>query len=304
MTDRRKLHFHIGAHKTASSFLASNLRAGEAGLAGQGVGVIFRDTVFKTPFAREVLEVAHGTRAAGEVTGRARKSVRALLARFEGDVLVLNEDLVCRLAVKDFYQNIAAAVRHVRATLPEEALHFILYVRRQPEYLESVYMQHVHLGRALKFERFLARADAVDLSWLRVVEDLAAAAGPENVTVRPFETIRAGEDRFLREFLRVCGVPDPESFAADATGGRATNRSYSGIAMKIARRTNALLENKKDRRMLRRFLQENFSTATHPRAELLDPEARAALAARYAASNRALFERYDLGADGAALGYF
>jgi hypothetical protein len=305
MTDRPQIHLHIGAHKTASTFLASMLRNCEEGLAQQGLGVVFRDTVFKTPFALEVLEVAHGTRPSGEVTKRARKSIRTLLAQFEGDVLILNEDLVCRLGVKDFYQNIASAVRHIHATLPDQALHFILYVRRQPDYLESVYMQHVHLGRPLKFERFMERAGTVDLSWLRVVDDLARAAGAENVIVRPFETIREGEDRFLRDFLRVCGVPNPESFSATATaGGRAANRSYSGLAMKIARRANPLLETKKDRRMLRRFLQENFSTATHPRAELLDAEARTAVVARYAPSNRELFRRYDLGADGAALGYY
>ena len=307
MTDRRTIHFHIGAHKTASSFLQANLRAGVEGLAGQGLGVIFRSQVVDTPFAAEVIEVAHGTRTPGDVTLRARKSIRALLRKLPGDALVANEDLLCRLNVQDFYQNIGPAVRHIRAILPEDDLRFILYVRNQPDYLESVYMQFVHLGRPLKFDRFMSRAEAVDFSWLRVVEDLAEAAGPQNISVRPFETIRTGgADAFLREFLKLSGVGDPEVFSVgpEAEHGRASNRSYSELAMKIAQKANPLLKDKKDRRMLRRFLQENFSTSTHPRARLLAPEARMEIAARYAPSNRALFERFDLGADGAALGYY
>lgn len=310
MTDqppsRRKIHFHIGAHKTASSFLASNLRACEAGLSQQGLGVVLRKHVFETPFAQEVIEVAHGTRAPGVISPAARKSLRELLARKPGDVLVANEDLLCRLNVQDFYQNIGAAVRHIRAMEPEAEARFILYIRRQSDYLESVYMQFVQVGRALKFPRFMKRAASVDLSWLRIVEDLADAAGRENIAVRPFETIRDGDTAFLQDFLRLCGVSDPEAFSVvpEAGRGRAANRSYGDLGMRLARRANPLLETKKERRAFRKFLQENFSTATHPRAELLSLVEREEIQDRYASSNQTLFARFDLGADGAALGYY
>lgn len=308
MTDEKQtIHFHIGAHKTASSFLQANLRASNDGLAQHGLGVVFRRDVVSTAFAKELHKVAQKQHAPDAVSGGARKSLRRLVRKFDGDVLVANEDLVCRLNVQDFYQNIEDSIAYIRNTLPEYDLHFILYIRKQPDYLESVYMQYVHLGRTLKFERFMERAAVMDLSWLRVVEGIAAVAGPQNVSVRPFETIRdMGEDRFLQQFLELCGVQDVESFtAADVARSRASNRSYSGLAMKIARHAGPFLESKKDRNVFRKFLQENFSTATHARAELLDPAARQEIFERYAASNRTLFRRYDLGgAAGDALGYY
>lgn len=73
--------------------------------------------------------------------------------------------------------------------------------------------------------------------------------------------------------------------------------------MRIARQVNPML-NDQERKLLRRFLQENFSTASHPRAELLTPEARQELFDRYAPSNRELFESHDLGGPGDVLGYY
>lgn len=305
MTDRRKIYFHIGAHKTASSFLATNLRVNSEALAAQGVDLVFRQNSISTPFAKEVYDVSQGRRTAGAPSPGAVKSLRRLVGRSENDVLIANEDLVCHLRINDFYQNVGATMRHIRAACEGFDAHVILFVRKQSDYLESVYMQTVHLGRSVKFTRFLKRSGEVDLSWLRVVDDIAAAVGDDHVVVRPFETIRTlGEDGFLRQFLRLCGVHDPESFSVASSHNRAANRSYSGLAMQIAQRAQPLIESKEDRKALRRFLQENFSTATHPRAELLDPEARAEIVARYAPSNRELFARYDLGADGGALGYY
>ena len=125
--------------------------------------------------------------------------------------------------------------------------------------------------------------------------------------MRPFETIRTlGGAAFFREYLALCGLRNSEAFAVaeEEVDSRGANRSYSGLAMRIARKVNPLLDNERDRKALRKFLQEKFSTATHPRAELLTPETRAAITARYAASNRELFARYDLAAAGDLLGYY
>ena len=110
---------------------------------------------------------------------------------------------------------------------------------------------------------------------------------------------------FYRDFLSLCKIDDVKSYEIDQANvkGRTANRSYGQLGMKIAQRVNPMLS-PKERKVLRRFLQEHFSTATHPRAQLLGEEQRAAIFKTYQASNRQLFERYDLGTDGESLGYF
>ncbi|MCB1351972.1 MAG: hypothetical protein KDK03_04470 [Rhodobacteraceae bacterium] len=307
MSENRKIYFHIGAHKTASTFLQANLRASREALANAGLDVVLRQDVLATPFAKELGKVSQDRHDPEEISSKAAQSLRKVLPKGTNDVLVTCEDLVSSLKIQDFYQHLGKAAQYICKALPKFDVHFILYIRRQPDYIESVYMQNVHLGRSIKFERYLERANAVDLSWLKVADAMAGAVGPERVAVRPFETIRSlGEEAFLRQFLTICGLRAPEAFTvSDEIGrSRAANRSYSALAMKIARRVQPLLEEKQDQKALRKFLQENFSTATHPRAELLDESTRSAITARYEPSNRELFTRYDLGSDGKALEYY
>ena len=306
MPEKRKIYFHIGAHKTASSFLQANLRTHQDAISCAGLDVILRQEILKTPFAKELGDVAHGRRSPNIVSSKSSKNIRKILSRKKGNVLIANEDLISSLKVQDFYQNIENSVSYICKILPDFDVYFVLYIRRQADYLESVYMQYVHLGRNLKFDRFMKRTEDVDFSWLRVVEGIASGVPQKHIIVRPFETIREiGSDDFFREFLSLCGVENTERFEAqkEASTGRAANRSYGELGMKIARQVNPML-NEQERKLLRRFLQEYFSTATHPRAVLFSPEARARIFEEYASSNRRLFEQYDLGGSGHTFGYY
>lgn len=306
MPENRKIYFHIGAHKTASSFLQANLCTCQDALSQAGLDVVLRQEILNTPFSKELGEVAHGTRDPDTMSPRSKRNLGEILSRRKGNILITNEDLVSSLNIQDFYQNIDAAARYIHDALPNFDVFIILYTRTQADYLESVYMQYVHLGRKLKFEQFMKRTENVNFSWLRVVEALASVVPHERILIRPFERIRqAGPDDFFREFLSLCGIQDTEKFEAqkETSTGRIANRSYGELGMKIARQVNPML-NEQERKLLRRFLQEHFSTATHPRAALLGSEARAEIFETYAVSNRELFEKYDLGGPGNGLGYY
>lgn len=299
---------HIGAHKAASSFLRANLTLHKDRLMDEhGLCLVTRAALMPSAFGQEVYEVSQHRHPETDVTDAAKESLRSLLWHCDDNILVSNEDLICHLPIQDFYQNAESAIRYLRTALSGFDLHIIFYIRKQADYIESIYMQFVHLGRRAKFGPFMERAAPIDLSWLRAVEDMERALPSGRLHLRAFEQIRQlGEDGFYRDFLSLCGVRDVENFKVheEYSKGRAANRSYGQLGMQIAQRVNPLLHTRKERRMLRRFLQEHFSTATHPRAVLLDEEQRGAIFDKYRESNRRLFERYDLGLDGKSLGYF
>lgn len=303
----RKAFVHVGAHKTASSFLQSNLKLHRERLSNEhGLGLVTRAVLMPSAFGQEVYEVSQGRHADTDVSDAAKESLRSLLPDGDGNVLITNEDLICHLPIQDFYQNAEGAIRYLRIALSAFDLHVIFYIRKQADYLESIYMQLVHLGRRARFAQFMKRAAPVDLSWLRAVEAMEQALPPGRLHLRTLEQIRLlGELGFYRDFLSLCQVADAEDFTIDEqyTKGRRANRSYSQLGMQIAHRVNPLLS-RKEKKVLRRFLQEHFSTATHPRALLLDDEQRLAIFERYQESNRRMFERYDFQMDGERLGYF
>jgi hypothetical protein len=297
---------HIGAHKTASSFLQANLNLHKDRLMQQhGLGLITRADLIPSAFGKEIYEVSQGQHPETEVTDTAKESLRSLLPG-EASILVTNEDLICHLDIHDFYQNAGSAMRYLRTALSDFDLHVIFYIRKQVDYLESIYMQYVHLGRRGKFGQFMQRAASVDFSWLRAVEDMERALPPDRLHLRTYEQIRnLGNVGFYRDFLSLCRVDGVENFTIDEnySKGRAANRSYGQLGMQIAQRVNPLLS-PKEKKVFRRFLQEHFSTATHPRAILLSEEQRRTMFEKYRESNRQLFERYDLGVGGEELGYF
>lgn len=303
----KKAFVHIGAHKTASSFLQSNLKLHQDRLLEEhGMALVTRTDLIPSAFGQEVYAVSQERHPETEVTDAAKESLRALVPDGERNVLITNEDLICHLDIQDFYQHAQRALTYLANALDDFELHVIFYIRRQPEYLESIFMQYVHLGRRAKFGQFMQRAAPVDLSWLSAVEAMQRALPPERLHLRTFEQIRElGEVGFYRDFLGLCGVTNAEDFTIneDYARGRPANRSYGQLGMQIALRVNPLLS-PKEKKVFRRFLQEHFSTATHPRAVLLDEEQRLAMLEKYRESNRRLFERYDLAADGQSLGYF
>jgi len=298
---------HIGAHKTASTFLQQNLIRYKDRLMDEcGLGLVTRADMLPTAFGKEIYAVSQREHPETEITDAAKKSLRALLPDGNSSVLITNEDLICHLDIQDFYEGAENAIRYLRAALAEYDLHVIFYIRKQTNYLESIYVQLVHLGRRLKFQQFMERAAPVDLSWLRAVESMERALPPGRLHLRTYEQIRnVGQTAFYQDFLSLCRIDDVASFDIDESlaKGRPANRSYGKLGLQIAQRVNPILS-PKERKLFRRFLQENFSTATHPRAELLNEEQQKEMSEKYRASNKKLFERYDLCADGVSLGYY
>jgi len=164
----------------------------------------------------------------------------------------------------------------------------VAIIRRQDRYLESYYLQRVQGGDTASFQEYLDQVNLEAISWWRALEIAGDIFGSSNITVYPFECITRGEEPFLRRFVACFADPDAFDYKnLDIP----KNRSYSGKALAIALAGNVVLD-QSERKLLRAFLQKNFSNATHPRAELFTPEQRAEVLAMHAAGNRQVFDTF------------
>lgn len=304
----KDIYLHIGAHKTASTTIRRLLRGCAADLAARGVRLVPRDVLVASPFFAHLMRVVQGKADPGvaAVSPEDRAELQGLVAGPEARVLMTSEDMFKRLPLDDFYDNIGLGLRLMQALLPGHRLHVVLYVRAQPAYVESCYTQLVHLGRSLPFAKFTGKTLPAHLRWNRVCDDITAALGPDRLIVKPFEIIRdLGGAGFFHDFAAAVGIPDPQSLPLDeeTLQGKRANRSFSDVAMRMALMAAPEIS-PKDMKLLRRFLQEHFSTDSYPRPRLFTPEETAAMKALYAADNADLFARYLPGYDAAKLGYF
>lgn len=187
------------------------------------------------------------------------------------------------------YRMAETVIEWVSGVLPVDRADFILYVRRQDTFLESTYLQRIHVGKTFGFREYVAGSDIDSLNWHRLADRIAGVVGRDHLSVLPYESIRSGELSYLNTFLRYAGCR--HSFEEGDLAPRKSNRSYSALALEIARRTNDLLTGE-DARVFRRFLQQNFSNATHAPAELLSDQRRREILEQHEASNRRLFEQF------------
>ncbi len=308
MSSGKDIYLYIGAHKTASTTVRRLLKGCDGVLATRGVKLVLRDTIVSSSFFRHLTRVISGKAPpeAAAVSAADLAELRGFVAGPHSRVLMTSEDMFKRLPLGKFYDNIGLGLRLIQQLLPEDRVHVVFYTRRQAPYVESCYLQLVHLGRSLSFSKFIQKELPTHLLWNRVCDEITAALGPGRLIVKPFEIIRdLGGDGFFHDFAESVGIPDPKSLPLDQAvlDGKRANRSYSDVAMRMALIAAPVIR-EQDNKRLRSFLQEHFSTETYPRPQLFSPQQIAQMTALYAKDNAALFAQYMPQYDGAALGYF
>jgi hypothetical protein len=293
----RELILHVGAPKTASTFLVQMLKAQDKNLFEKAdLTVIFRRQMIDSGLSKALDKM----RKSQDVSGLndIAATIRKLAGRSRSKVLMTNENTLSSLRTPDFFDNAAFALGHIKEAWGGP-IRIILYTRSQTDFIESAYLQEWHLGRSPVFSDFLDRCVPEKMSWLRVVEDLTSVVGEKNVHVRPYESIkRLGDREYFRDFLEMAGVENLQQFAiaTPAKEGRVQNRSYSALALQIAGHAHPLIT-PDEQKHLRTFLQTHFSTASHPKAVLLSKEQRNHIIEMHRRENVALFDRMMPGFD-------
>lgn len=308
MTAERTLILHIGTQKTASTLIRRFLKANVDRLAESDIRLVDRATLTESPFFGYLEKVTSG---AVPVTDPVPEEIAANLAQMvdgpQSQVLMTSEILFHRLPLDDFYDRIADGLRLFQTLLPGWRIRVIFYVRVQKSFVESCYTQLLQMGKRVKFSVYTGGGVPTHLGWTRVCDDIAGVIGAENLTVRPFEAIRdLGTEGFLHDFLLRLGLSPDQAGAFDfdetLAEGKAANRGFSEVAVKMARFTMPMVD-PKDRKKLRKFLQENFSTEHYPRPVYFSEEQATEMATFYRADNARLFATYIPDQDPDRLGY-
>jgi hypothetical protein len=128
----------------------------------------------------------------------------------------------------------------------------VVFLRRQDEFVESMYTQSIHLGASHSFEEFLRKYEPGAFDWYRLVDSYSQIYGKANIIVKRYHKAFLPEnDSLLHQMGEVLGSPILKSFK----GTNPRNRGLSRDALEITRVTNRYL-NKDDQYLLRNIFQE------------------------------------------------
>lgn len=273
---RQRLFIHIGVHRTGSTSIQQWLHRNRNALLEQG---------FLYPFAG----VNHNDLARLMTT-----DPEAFQRRLHGlvDRATRSEAHTVILSAEDF------------SWLPRPGdlarlgkvfdVRVLCYVRRQDEWLESWYNQHVkwpwnRATSALTPEAFFAGRQAYQwIDYARTLERWRAAFGRRAITVRPFDEVRS-TGSVVDDFAAFCGI-DPSRLNAPQVGD---NASVSAPALMLLRLLKLIDKPPAQRTELVRLVRATFDHRdAHAERHVLSPARRRAVVAEYEASNAAVARTY------------
>lgn len=305
-----ELVLHVGMQQTGARMLHRALRRLRPQLLRHGIGLIGPAAVeqlsgvggwrnhdavdeaavaaFERGLAGLVAEETAAVRRAGAAARAMVLSTDHLLGRDNIDAC--DERLFRPFAVPSIAQVI-------RAVGPPSA-RLVLYVRRQDRLMEACYLRALQNGGTHRFDQQFPRRFEPVLDYDELVERLERIPEVADVRVRPFELVGSSALALVHDLVSALGLAGRLDLT-DVDGDLVPYRLYSRRAAGIAVDVNPYLDSPRERRLVRKFLTEQFPGTDDASTRLLPAADRRQIVEAYAAANRGLFERRmpDLAAD-------
>jgi len=200
-----KVIFHVGYHKTGTTWLQQRLFLPEFGFA-------------QLLDHREVWQLIVCPHALDFDPAPARDMIaRRMAERADRDLIpVISSEILCGMLFRGGRESADIAHR-IRAIWPEARI--LLTVRNQPQMITSTYMQYLRRGGTRSLDRFFAwtpspgyfQFDADHFRYHRLTALYQELLGAGNVLVLPHELLASEPDLFVGKLVRWAGGRHIES---------------------------------------------------------------------------------------------
>jgi hypothetical protein len=276
-----KVLVHLGVHKTATTFIQSQLANNRQALAEKGFGVAGIWAVRKR-FTNLFDRLAWLDPVWRFLT---RPLLRRRLDRLIGEsggihtFLLSDENLAGTIAANYLFGRLyswaGVRVRILADLLSAHETHYFLCIRRYPDYLVSSWLQLASKGKPPAFEKYVEKFPPESRGWADLVSDLADAVGKERLTVWTY-------DWFSADPGQVFGMlaPGADFVLAEEELRREILPSLTIKGLNVV----SLLEEHLTKGELKRMsrLVRNFQfDEPNPRLEIADPALLAAYDAKF-----------------------
>jgi hypothetical protein len=279
---------HLGAHKTATTWLQKRLEAGLPAL--RAIGVDYEPL---GPFRRAVADPLDEVIHQGETPERLaalRGALEGYLSRGAARFIASDENILgqCNPIVNSgrLYGTAKRRAQTVASLLPAPPAMTLLTIRSYAPFLASVYCESLWHAKFNSFEEFRARLVTDDGLWVRVVQGLVDVFGAERVRIVRYETLQASLPAMLHA---LCGQEVDPAQLPESTdrNERLSARAVEELG-RFAEETNRLTA----RRRLREFANRFPRSAEFPAFDPWTEEERARLDALYAQHLATIAERW------------
>lgn len=209
------IYLHLGAHKTATTYLQDLFALNQGRIARGGRGYWRLDQI--RPVIRQAIETER--RLDGLRFGRLRRRLRAPGQPFRQLLDMVDISMPSIISDENiignpsdvlrgvFYVNAGERLRRVAVALGPRETEIWLCVRAYPAFLASLFSEALRHGYHASIEEFVERNASPQGGWPSLVRTIHGCFPAARIRVWPFEDFRA-----LRPHLveRLCGLPLPD----------------------------------------------------------------------------------------------
>ncbi|MEM7702005.1 MAG: hypothetical protein AAF251_08730 [Pseudomonadota bacterium] len=207
------IRIHVGAHKTATTYIQDTLALNQAASAAAGTAIWTRGQ-FRPALAAAITAQRKKQRTSRALfkpylRKRCKESVHALRAFFEADCdVTISEENLLGYPRDSFsgtiYPRAAQTLNLLRPALEGQRVEIYLALRSYPAFISSLYGEALQHGDHTPIEGFKRMHRSADGLWPRVVETLSGAFPGSPITVWRYEDFARIEPEILGRLSGLC----------------------------------------------------------------------------------------------------
>ena len=183
------------------------------------------------------------------------------------------------------YKNSAITAKILREATQEYNVSIVTFLRRQDDFVESMYTQNIHQGRTFDFDTFLnVFKPESALNYMRILNDFQLEFGKKQLIIKSYHI--ASQTGLINDFAGIIG-----SRLLSGSIKQRKNPSYSKSAIEIARICNPHLNNKEQWKM-RKVLQDVMAKEKGEVFSFFSPSLREQFMDKYEISNQEVADCY------------
>ncbi len=196
MASRPVVALHVGAHKTATTYIQSRLLNSQDALNSAGISIVPTGQ-FRKRITSQVLSSDY-----------APVQISRLLEEYAGykRVIISDENLLgVRPNTNRLYPGARQRLEAILPAFEGYTVEVFVTLRSYPDYLISFYTEYLRNNRFIRFERFYKQIDFNTVTWLDLLEDIRVA-GFETLRISDFSTFFDAEQQYFDALLGTKGI--------------------------------------------------------------------------------------------------
>jgi len=268
------LILHVGTHKTGTTAIQTALKKNSKAMRAEGFAVL------SPPKCLRTLQGISTPRQM--LVDQCRETLAAYRAKFPGKRLIVSHEGLSGDPLRG-YRNAPAIVKTLLEAFGRD-IHVVLFLRRQDEFISSMFVQYLQQGHSWNFRSFRERVGL--LNWHRLAKAFRWFDKVSVCEYRSADLYNAGA--IHKQFGAVIG-----SKVMQCAPGTLENVSVDRGAVEVFKLCNPRL-NKAERKLLRRILQKNMHKPYGAKSNFFAPGEREEYMRLHATANKKLEVDYGI----------